>query len=101
MSFDNDTNRKRVAKIVETLELISKSAQSNKASYEEVQPLVQPALDVLTDLVGAPAEPEVEVKPNFTPRKDIQIREMAREADLKDLTMAMAIYLDRIDELLH
>lgn len=52
MSFDNDTNHKRVQKILDTLDLIEKSAKSNKAAPEEVTKL----LSSVAERVSTPTE---------------------------------------------
>jgi hypothetical protein len=60
MSFFNDTNRKRVAKIMETLELISKSGNANDADREHFQELLDPVIQAMSELspaVGDRQEP--------------------------------------------
>lgn len=57
MPFDNDTNRKRVAKIVETLALIETSAAANRATTEDMREMLAPILGRIDALaqVEAPA----------------------------------------------
>ncbi|MCZ4354144.1 hypothetical protein O4H61_16620 [Roseovarius aestuarii] len=55
MAFENDTNRGRVLKMVETLQLILKSAQSNRAEDTDIQNLLRPLTDELAGLVVAAA----------------------------------------------
>lgn len=84
------TNETRVEKILEILALLEKSAASNKASTEDMQKL----LDPVTRVLEAPAKVAV-------PRNEplgLTIKKLAEEAPLKDLTYALAIYLNRIDE---
>lgn len=106
MSFFNDTNRKRVQKICDLLDLLETSRTKNNESAESVWMLLQTAISQMESmLAGAdapePSEPQSEPQSrskNSHTRQDIQIREAAQTASLKDLTMAMAVYLNRIDE---
>lgn len=117
MSFDNETNVKRVTKINEIVDLLQKSATSNKATSDEIWSVMSPALDAISFLCGAettsPAvEPEekgsspsvqhatdVCAKVHKSPLK-MCIKQAAEEADLADLTIAMAVYINRIDDVL-
>lgn len=89
----NHRNETRVAKIVELLDLLDKSAQSNKTPAAEVKEFLTPVLVALNGMgveqSRRPAAPWATV------------RQMAEEAPLKDLTVAMAVYLNRIDEALN
>lgn len=114
-NFQNQTNNTRVHKIVETVALLQKSADSNKASSSEIWELMQPAIDEISELCGVEAErPETRSEdtvhnsvsstvpsPNLKPPLWASIRQMAEEASLADLTVAMTVYLNRIDEELH
>lgn len=110
MSFLNQTNVARVNKITEIITLLKKSAVSNKSTEKEIWDVVEPAIQALADLCDTetPKAPEPSVpdenKEGFlgrqavTPPKWASIRQMAEEVDLADLTVAMAVYLNRIDE---
>lgn len=107
MSFLNQTNVARVNKITEIIALLKKSAVSNKSTENEIWDVVEPAIQALADLCNtevpdAPKAPEshegFSARLGETPPLWASIRQMAEEADLKDLTTAMAIYLNRIDE---
>lgn len=76
----------------EFLGLILKSAESNKTGGDEVAALLSP---LLADL-----SPFMTVKSSSNPKAPswFTVRQMAQEASLKDLTTAMAVYLNRIDE---
>lgn len=107
MSFDNDTNHKRVALIVKTLGLINKSATSNKTPTEDILKMLEPAMAVLPTVtpthittVSGPmvqrALDACERSQRQTPR--MIIRNAAEEAPLADLSIAMSVYITRIDE---
>lgn len=109
MTLFTSTNEKRVEKICEIARLIQKSVQSNSASSEDVWKLMDPAIKELEELLGEPPKPETEEnleprKPQYNPdseeRAGMVIKRAAEQADLKDLTYAMAVYLNRIDEVL-
>lgn len=94
-------NKSRVTRIVEVLDLIHKSARSQKAGPDEERELLQPVFDKLSKMgwhisTGAATRPG-----NHTPPQWDTVRRMAQEASLRDLTVAMAVYLNRIDEELH
>lgn len=59
--FHNKTNTNRVVKIIETLNLIAKSGDANKAKREDYVTLLQPLFDALKpfteQLVSLAAEP--------------------------------------------
>lgn len=106
MSIFNSTNEGRVQKIVDITQLLNQSAQSNKASQEEIWKLLDPAITAISDLVQGekPEAPqndqratekrqETHSKPTW-----VSVREMAQEAPLPDLVAAVAIFLNRIDE---
>ena len=56
MAFENDTNLGRVQKMIETLQLIVKSAQSNRADDDAIRDLLRPLTDELAAL-GANSPP--------------------------------------------
>lgn len=109
MPFDNPTNEARVRKMVETLTLIRKSARSNNAAPAEIVTLLGPLFAALAEL-GIKADHERRLMRDTATGKRgsctgrapqwASIRDMAEQANLKDLTYAMAVYLDRIDEAL-
>lgn len=101
MGFNNPTNKGRVDRMVETLDLIEASERSNRAKWQDTAELLAPLLGRLTRYHGhAPivhaAEPMV-APPAGSHRAFNNIREMAEQADLSDLTVAMAVYLSRLD----
>lgn len=100
MPFENDTNHGRVLKMVALLEAIRKSAASNRAEAPDVAELPRPLTDAL-DIPErgpaprpCPAQQALRQTPHWS-----SVRVMAETADLEDLTVAMAIYLDRIHDL--
>jgi len=102
----NETNAKRVEKMMDTLKLIGKSAKSNKATADDLAELLTPLIRKLRPLMGA-ASPAGQQEPAHTSGRVgstapqwASVQDMAREASLKDLTGAMAVYLNRIDEAL-
>ena len=109
-SLENPTNLKRVNNIVEIVGLIEKSAKSNKASQTELWALLTPAVDAISQLCGdqpadsseAPVEaPTPSPAPTHKPSRWADIHDLAENASLLDLTTAMAVFLNRIDEYLH
>lgn len=121
--FANDTNTNRVAKMCDTLALIQKSARSNKASDEDVRGLLTPLLEVLSEMNAfhsggaVPEPPELpllgEVAVRAAPPDHVRVerggdtpiwvsvRQMCQEAPLSELTTALAVYMNRVDEALH
>ena len=101
MAFDNDTNRGRMQKILDLLGLIEKSAQSNRAAQEDLAEMLAPLTERLTsaDLL-TPQPPQVTRRGTTRPPQWATIRQMAEEADLHDLTVALAVYMNRVDEAL-
>lgn len=100
-------NGPRVEKIKDMIAVIEKSARSNKVRPDEIHSLMKPvfhALLVTTGKVpeappvasqdpreGAPSRPS---KPHYWN----DVRAMAEEASLSDLTYAMAVYINRLDD---
>ena len=118
MPFNNDTNRKRVSKMLEILDLIEASALSNKASLDEITTILDPLLQRIegapatrparADVSQAAPESRVEDKLATLPhRRGLasppwqDMRDMAQTAPLKDLLIAMTVCLDRLDRELH
>lgn len=117
--FTNDTNRGRVERMVETLGLLQKSARSNKADDGEIERLLIPMLAALGELgiVTTRGVPPPPVSASYEERKaqeDAQrwlppgmqkptwadVREMAEKAPLPELSAALAVYMNRVDEAL-
>jgi hypothetical protein len=91
-------NQARVRKVVENLDLIHKSARSQKAGPDEERELLAPVFKKLAAMgwhlqTGATNATSTTVRPQWD-----TVREMSREATLRDLTYAMAVFLNRIDE---
>lgn len=112
MSFNNNTNQGRVTKIVEILELIEKSATSNKADTGEISIMLAPVVAKLDSMEMSlppepptPAEKEEDPVPggawaaSQNPCKRALLRDLAATAPLKDLSVVMAVVMDRFDEL--
>ena len=104
MAFDNPTNHGRVAKIGETLALILKSAASNNATEDEIAQMLAPVAHEVAKYSESPSEaperPAGAGNWGVTAPTWASIHDMAENAPLKDLTAAMAVYLNRIDEAL-
>ncbi len=102
MAFQNDTNRGRVQKMVETLALIGKSAAANRASNDDMADMLRPLTDALASHGVIVSQPAGEQRGSWTGKAPqwASVHDMAEQADLKDLTYAMAVYLNRIDEAL-
>jgi hypothetical protein len=109
VSFQNATNRGRVEKMLEFLDLIEKSAVANKTPTTDVQDLLRPVLDrlygsepaVLAALApvavqDAPSAAQALPKPGSHALRNT-IRELAETAELQELGVAMAVYATRID----
>lgn len=108
-------NAPRVAKIMETLDLIAKSARSQRVEGGlEHAALLRPVWDRLDrlgcDLLDAEREaikaaspgPIIELpKPRSQDqRSDMALRATLEQAPLADLPMAMAVIMNRVDELI-
>lgn len=108
MSFDNATNVGRVNKIMDLLDLIEKSANSNNVSPQDVFKFLDRPIAKIGHMSGMDTDlPETEPVKEVTAQKVTQshraprwadIREMAQRAPLKDLSVAMAVFLNRFDE---
>lgn len=100
MAFDNNTNRGRVTRILETLILIDKSADSNEAGEVEVRAMLDPLYQKLgivsEEKPGAEPEPKGRIGSSAPPWASVM--DMANEADLKDLSSALIIYHHRLTE---
>jgi hypothetical protein len=115
-------NQPRVEKILAMLDTIDKSARSQRVPDSETAALLQPIAQRLTDVEYGDTPVEDEPPIHLVPvAKGISlgeiavvssgsggrskrepawvgIRKAAEEASLEDLTYAMAVYLNRIDE---
>ena len=126
MAFENNTNTTRVQKMIETLGLILKSAHSNQAEPHAIQDMLRPLTDELAKLgvntVGTIPEQEEQAQQEELWQQDKQdntrssiaqektwggkspqwqnVREMAEKAELKDLVYALAVFMNRIDDVL-
>jgi hypothetical protein len=103
MPFDNDTNRKRMDRIVEALELLEVSGKANNADGEAYAEMLAPVLDKIGQLTGG-AIPAPAAAPGDAPqtskaqrpRRDIELWKEAQEAPLHELMMAWATINARI-----
>lgn len=96
-------NAPRVQKIIAMLEVIDKSARSQRIGEAEIASLLAPIAQRLTDTEFG--DTPVEDEPPMTPKNHQaspweNMRQCAEDAPLDDLTVAMAVYLNRIDEYL-
>jgi hypothetical protein len=115
--FDNPTNRNRVKHIGETLDKLEKSASSNRVTPDEVAQMLLPVLDRFAKIKnsGDQMRPQSEivseasmqpvghlnsaVYPHGRPHNWTTIKECAENAPLKDLTVALTVYMNRVEEL--
>ncbi len=101
-------NGPRVDKIMGMLDVIAKSARSNKAE-DAMAELLEPVRVQLgahapaAVPVAEPAERSALYRGNPNGRQPMWscVREMAETAPLKDLSVAVAIYTTRVDDALH
>jgi hypothetical protein len=99
-TFSGPQNQSRAIRVVEVLDLIHKSARSQKVGPDEERELLQPVFDKLAKMgwhVGSSPKVPGRVTGLVTPQW-VSIREAAQQASLRDLTYAMAVYLSRLDE---
>lgn len=109
MSFDNGTNHNRVAKMLDQLNLIASSGKSNKATPTEMREMLDPLIETIQHVCSgadAPLAPSQEEQPvqrpvGFKSSRWADVRQMAEEAPLDELGGALAIYMNRVDDLLH
>lgn len=94
-------NQPRVEKILGILDTIDKSARSNKVhdGFEHAA-LLRPIWERIDKVGCALIDPPAPIVPRTPQRQDIEIADAARNAPLRDLLGAMAVMLNRIDELL-
>ena len=122
--FENQTNAKRVQKIIDILDLLEHSRQSNRADVSQMAELLQPVfkrldgietmdekiLRGLTELnEQTPAvEPSERLQSSIKQLNagnwsaadltGVQIRDVAANAPFKELLYAMAVFMNRLDE---
>ena len=106
MSNFMTTNQPRVQKIMSFLDVIERSAVANDITMDELKELLDPVTEKLFPPTGdnLVENPEFETNDSWAgtsnPPKYATIRDMAAKADLKDLTYAMAVFINRIDDIL-
>lgn len=119
MTIFTGTNKGRVDKITEIVGHLQKSVNANKPTPDEVWQLLQPAIDSISALCGAeaqqpdraeapeapavqePSQPDVPGgawADKHHPARWATIHDMAAQAPLDELTIAMRVYLNRIEE---
>ena len=118
--FRNNTNGKRVAKILDILDLLEHSRQSNRADVSDMADLLRPVLERLTQyrndefgVVANSIEQNVidGLSDAIETRKQsnagnwsaadltgVQIRDVAAAAPFKELLYAVAVAMNRIAE---
>jgi len=122
--FKNQTNGKRVAKILDILDLLEHSRQSNRADVSQMAELLRPVLERLDSI--EPTDEKIlrglttlnEQTPAVEPSErlqssikqlnagnwsaadltGVQIRDVAANAPFKELLYAMAVFMNRLDE---
>lgn len=90
MPFDNSTNRGRVQKIIDLLELIAGSAESNQATEEELIVMLQPVFDK----IGNPSPAAEQVVQTTVNTKELTAGQRAvfhltEHASMRDLICAL------------
>lgn len=103
MSNFTDINGPRVDRILKTLDMIQTSARSNRATPSEQAALLNPVRAALgADAEVPPASPAP--VPCTAPAGKVHwdnVIHMARTAPLPDLTKAMTVFLDRLEQHMH
>ncbi len=110
MSFNNDTNAGRVNKIMDLLQLIQKSGVSNGIDREDMWNMLERPINLMGEMIGEePDKPEplqdlpkvpepVQTVSGRNPRW-VDARQMVQELPIKDLSIVLAVFLSRFDEL--
>lgn len=125
--FENQTNAKRVQKIIDILDLLEHSRQSNRATVSQMAELLRPVLNRLDDiettddkvlrgLTNLNEQTPDAVEPSERLQSSIkqlnagnwsaadltgvQIRDVATAAPLKELLYAVAVMMNRVSETL-
>ena len=103
MAFDNQTNHKRVTKIIEILDLIESSRVSNKATTDEMDAILKPLMERLGTAPQPAALPVETVAKTYTmaPHPWSTIKQCVKKATMKDLMVAQAQIMTRIDEYIY
>ena len=104
MAFDNQTNHNRVTKIIEILDLIESSRVSNKASVSEMDAILKPLMERLGTTPAAavtPSEAPVGKIYAMAPHPWSTIKQCVKKATMKDLMVAQAQIMTRIDEYIY
>ena len=118
--FKNHTNGKRVAKILDFLDLLEHSRQSNRADVSQMAELLQPVferlqqyktieqnvIDGLSDAVEPSERLQSSIKQlnagkwSAADLTGVQIHDVATAAPLKELLYAVAVMMNRVSETL-
>ena len=118
--FKNQTNGKRVAKILDILDLLEHSRQSNRADVSDMAELLRPVLerlqqyktieqnviDGLSDAVETSERLQSSIKQlnagkwSAADLTGVQIHDVATAAPLKELLYAVAVMMNRVSETL-
>ena len=118
--FENHTNAKRVQKIIDILDFLEHSRQSNRADVSQMAELLRPVLerlqqyktieqnviDGLSDAVEPSERLQSSIKQlnagnwSAADLTGVQIRDVATAAPLKELLYAVAVMMNRVSETL-
>jgi len=122
--FENQTNAKRVQKIIDILDLLENSRKSNRACVSQMAELLQPVferldgIETMDDKILRGLTTLNEQTPAVEPSErlqqsikqlnagkwsaadltGVQIRDVAANAPFKELLYAMAVFMNRLDE---
>ena len=111
MSDFERVNTPRIDKAVKLLELVGKSAKSTRETTDDLLDMIRPLEDALEEIApaaegGTPAPvddgPERQGSDWAVPHAPTwaTIHDMARNAPLGDLSVAMAVYTSRVNDML-
>lgn len=107
MTIQNKTNQGRVQKVCEALDHIKKSVEANSATPQDAWELLQPAVEAMSELLGAEAQqpsndaPAPAESPENAPKQPYKtetLREIINEAPLEDLVFYLPLVGTRIEE---
>lgn len=116
-NFQTPTNAKRVQKILDILDLLEHSRQSNRAGKPAMQDMLGPLTLRIWELIGQDArtqshatttadpidpqpKPPAAGKWSVKDMTGVDIRDVAADAPLRHLSYAMAVYINRIDDVI-